>query len=81
MNRSSCTETGIGLALDVKGPGGMKLAYSVEDFAAATGFGRTRVYEAIKNRQLRARKYGKRTVILVEDGRAFLASLPELGAA
>ena len=81
MNRSSCTGTGIGLALDAKHPGGMKLAYTVDDFAAATGLGRTRLYEAIRNRQLRARKYGKRTVILVEDGRAFLASLPELRAA
>ena len=53
------------------------LAYTVEDFAALTGLGRTRLYEAIKNRQLLARKYGKRTVILAEDGRAFLASLPE----
>ena len=57
------------------------LAYTVEDFAASTGLGRTRLYEAIKNRQLRARKYGKRTIILAEDGRAFLASLPELTAA
>ncbi len=57
------------------------LAYTVEDFAAATGLGRTRLYAAIKSRQLRARKYGKRTVILAEDGRKFLASLPELQAA
>ena len=57
---------------------GPKLAYTVEDFAASTGLGRTRLYEAIKNRQLRARKYGKRTIILAEDGRAFVAGLPEL---
>ena len=59
-------------------PSSPVLAYTVEDFAASTGLGRTRLYEAIRNRQLRARKYGKRTVILAEDGRAFLAGLPEL---
>ena len=53
----------------------------MEEFAALAKIGRTRTYAAIKNRQLRARKYGKRTIILAEDGRAFLASLPELQAA
>lgn len=62
-------------------PADAVLAYTVEDFAASTGLGRTRLYAAIKSRQLRARKYGKRTIILAEDGRAFLASLPELQAA
>jgi hypothetical protein len=60
---------------------GPVLAYTVEDFAASTGLGRTRLYAAIKAKQLRARKYGKRTIILAEDGREFLASLPELQAA
>jgi hypothetical protein len=41
--------------------------YTVEDFDASTGLGRTRLYAAIKNRQLRAKKYGNRTIILAED--------------
>jgi hypothetical protein len=40
-----------------------------------------RVYAALAAGQLRARKFGKRTIITAEDGRAFLASLPELSAA
>ena len=62
----------------VSSPASPVLAYTVEDFAASTGLGRTRLYAAIKAKQLRAKKYGKRTIILVEDGRAFLASLPEV---
>ena len=58
-----------------------KLAYTVEEFVQATGIGRTRVYTAIKAGQLRARKYGKRTVILDQDGRAFLGALPDLRGA
>ena len=58
-----------------------KLAYSIEEFASASGLGRTRLYDAIADGQLRARKFGKRTVILVDDGRAFLMNLPQLTAA
>jgi hypothetical protein len=58
--------------------GGGKLSYSIEEFAAASGIGRTRLYSAIKVGQLRARKFGKRTVILASDGREFLENLPEL---
>ena len=54
------------------------LAFTIDAFAASTGIGRTSLYDAIKNRQLRAKKCGKRTIILAEDGRAFLDNLPEL---
>ena len=56
---------------------GAKLAYSVEEFGAVAGLGRTKLYAEIAAARLRARKAGKRTVILAEDGRAYLASLPE----
>ena len=58
-----------------------KLAYSIADFVSASRLGRTRLYGAIAAGQLRARKFGKRTVILVDDGRAFLMNLPQLSAA
>ena len=61
--------------------GGGKLAYTIPEFCAASGIGRTRVYAAIAEQKLRARKYGARTIILAEDGRKFLASLPDLQAA
>jgi hypothetical protein len=54
------------------------LAYTIDDFAIASGTGRTKVYAAIRAGHLRARKYGKRTLILAEDARAFLNSLPEM---
>ncbi len=60
--------------------GGDKLAYSIPEFCAAAGIGRTRVYDAISKRKLRAKKYGARTLILAEDGREFLANLPDLQA-
>ena len=60
---------------------GAKLAYSVEEFGAVAGLGRTKLYAEIAAGRLRARKAGKRTVILAEDGRDYLASLPELPSA
>jgi hypothetical protein len=59
-------------------PKALPLAYTVEEFGAEAKIGRTRVYAAIKTGRLRARKYGNRTLILPDDGRAFLESLPEL---
>jgi excisionase family DNA binding protein len=53
------------------------LAYSVEGAAAAARLGRTKIFEAIKAGRLRARKDGRRTVILKEDLTAFLRALPE----
>ena len=45
------------------------------------GIGRTKLYEAIGAGQLEARKYGKRTLILRDDLRRFLTSLPVVRAA
>jgi hypothetical protein len=63
------------------GLGDPKISYTIPEFCSATGIGRTRIYAALATGQLRARKFGKRTIILAEDGRAFLVSLPELRAA
>lgn len=59
--------------MDVTAP---KLAFTVEELAAATGIGRTRIFEAIKHGRLRARKNGRATIILAEDAREFLTALP-----
>jgi excisionase family DNA binding protein len=53
------------------------MAYGVDEAARASAIGRTSIYEAIRSGQLRARKCGRRTVILAPDLGAFLASLPE----
>ena len=44
-----------------------KLAYTIEEAIEAGAGSRTVVYEAIKARTLKARKRGKRTIILSED--------------
>ena len=51
-------------------------ALSIAQACAAAGIGRTKIYEAITNGSLKARKWGKRTLILRDDLREFLASLP-----
>jgi excisionase family DNA binding protein len=58
-----------------------KLAYSIKKFADVTSFGRSTVYEAIKDGSLVARKMGKRTVITAPEGMRWLKSLPPVNAA
>jgi excisionase family DNA binding protein len=53
-----------------------KEGLSVSEASSVAGLGRTKIYEAIGDGSLRARKYGKRTLILRDDLRQFLASLP-----
>jgi excisionase family DNA binding protein len=53
-----------------------RVAYSIAEAAEAASIGRTKIYEAINNGSLIARKHGKRTIILRDDLRAFLAALP-----
>jgi len=55
-----------------------KQAHSVDNVAEIIGTGRDGIYAAIRSGQLRARKFGRRTLILEHDLRAFLESLPEL---
>lgn len=57
------------------------LAHDIDDVMRVTSFGRTSLYAAIKEGALKARKFGRRTVILDEDLRAWLASLPVREAA
>ena len=40
------------------------------------GIGRTKIYQAIATGSLKARKCGKRTLVLRDDLRDFLVSLP-----
>ena len=53
------------------------LAYTIEDAVSASGIGRTKLYDAIRAGKLRARKCGRRTLIIDEDLRSFLRALPE----
>jgi excisionase family DNA binding protein len=51
-------------------------ALSIAEAGAAAGIGRTKVYEAIAEGKLQVRKCGKRTLVLRDDLREFLTSLP-----
>lgn len=53
----------------------MQLSFSIEETCAATGLGRTKIYEAIGSGKLIAKKLGKRTLILKTDLENFLVSL------
>ncbi len=53
----------------------MQISLSIEEVQAATGIGRTKLYQAINAGTLRARKFGKRTIILKEDLDSFLYAL------
>lgn len=56
------------------------LAYPVEQAGAAVGVSRTRIFEAIRNKELTARKAGRATIIETPELQRWLSSLPTRGA-
>jgi hypothetical protein len=57
-----------------------KHGLSINETCAVSGFGKTKIYEAISAGQLVARKFGKRTIVLQEDLSRFLTALPVTNA-
>ena len=55
-----------------------KLAFSVHEAAVRAGLGRDRIYAAIRDGDLVARKFGRRTLITADALRRFLDGLPAL---
>jgi excisionase family DNA binding protein len=55
-----------------------KLAYSIAELASAAGVGRSFIYEEIKSGRLKLKKAGRRSLVMEEDARAWLAGMPEL---
>ena len=53
-------------------------AFNVREFCAEYGIGHDNVYKAIREGKLVARKFGKRTIITVDDADRFIAALPRL---
>lgn len=51
-------------------------AFSPDEFAKRVGVGRTTVFAEIKDGRLVARKVGNRTLIVVDDAKAWLSKLP-----
>ena len=54
-----------------------KAAYSITEFCALTGIGRTKAYAEIAAGRLHAKKVGSRTLITAESGKNWLDSLPD----
>jgi excisionase family DNA binding protein len=54
------------------------LAHSIPEACSIAHTGRTSIYEVIKKGELRAVKRGRRTLILAEDLRRWLATLPSV---
>ncbi|MFS2011297.1 hypothetical protein ACCD06_15675 [Azospirillum sp. CT11-132] len=52
-----------------------RLAYSIEEFCQVASVGRTLTFAELKAGRLRGTKVGRRTLILADDARAWLASL------
>jgi excisionase family DNA binding protein len=55
----------------------LELAISIAEAARRAGVGRSSIYEAIRRGELLVRKCGRRSLILLDDLRAWLSSLPE----
>jgi excisionase family DNA binding protein len=55
-----------------------RLALTLAEACVAARIGRTTLYEAIKRGDLVAAKYGRKTLIRVDDLRSWLARLPTI---
>lgn len=58
-----------------------KLAYSIEELTRQGPFGRTKIFSEIKSGRLKAKKFGKRTIITAEALTEWLNNLPGMGEA
>jgi hypothetical protein len=55
------------------------IAYPIDDIPAVTGVTRTQLFEAIRAKELTARKRGRRTIIEVNELRRWIATFPTRG--
>jgi Helix-turn-helix domain len=62
-----------------KGCASERLAVSPEEASALTGIGLTSIRGAISSGDLKAKKHGRRTIILPDDLRVWLKALPGAG--
>ena len=55
------------------------LAYPIEDAPAVTGIPRTKIFEAIRTKQLMVRKAGRTTIVEHPELLRYVTSLPRKG--
>ena len=55
------------------------MAYPVEDAPAIAGVSRTRIFSAIRDREITARKAGRQTIIEAAELQRWISSLPTRG--
>ena len=55
------------------------LAYPIEDAPAVTGIPRTKIFEAIRTKQLMVRKAGRTTIVEHPELLRYITSLPRKG--
>ena len=53
------------------------LAFTIAEAVQFSGLSRSAIYQALRHRELRAKKNGKRTFILGPELERFLAELPD----
>lgn len=58
--------------------GNLRLALSIDEAAKQANVCRDKIYAAIRSGKITARKAGRRTLILADDLRKYLESLPPL---
>lgn len=55
------------------------IAYPIEAIPLVAGVTRTQIFQAIKNKELMARKRGRRTIIEVDELRRWISTFPTKG--
>ena len=56
----------------------MPFAATVEDAVRLSGIGRTEMYGLIKTGAIKAKKFGRRTLILMDSVQAYVHALPDI---
>ena len=65
--------------MDRNDPPPAAIAYKPEVAATVTGRSRSRIFKAIKDKELTARKDGKATLLEADELRRWVRSLPTIG--
>jgi excisionase family DNA binding protein len=60
-------------------PAPVPISYTPEQAAVVTGRSRSRIFKAIKDKELTARKDGKATLLEIEELRRWVRALPSIG--